>query len=44
MIPHAEKADKGGEDAYFISKSGLAVGVADGVGGSVSFECTEGRF
>ncbi|GMH43595.1 hypothetical protein BSKO_11517 [Bryopsis sp. KO-2023] len=34
MIPHPEKARKGGEDAFFISNNGLAVGVADGVGGS----------
>lgn len=33
MIPHPQKADRGGEDAFFISDSGMAVGVADGVGG-----------
>jgi len=33
MIPHDEKKDKGGEDAYFISEDGLAIGVFDGVGG-----------
>lgn len=34
MIPHVEKAEKGGEDAYFISGVGLGgVGVADGVSG-----------
>lgn len=33
-IPHPEKADRGGEDAYFISlPQTSAVGVADGVGG-----------
>ena len=33
-IPHPEKADRGGEDAYFISLPRTsAVGVADGVGG-----------
>jgi protein phosphatase PTC7 len=31
MIPHPKKANRGGEDAYFISPR--AVGVADGVGG-----------
>jgi len=33
MIPHPAKVDKGGEDAYFISNDGFAIGVADGVGG-----------
>lgn len=33
MIPHPQKADRGGEDAFFIADSGLVVGVADGVGG-----------
>jgi len=33
MIPHPEKAHRGGEDAFFIASDGLAVGVADGVGG-----------
>jgi len=33
MIPHPSKVDKGGEDAYFISTDGKALGVADGVGG-----------
>lgn len=31
MIPHPEKAHKGGEDAYFADK--LLLAVADGVGG-----------
>lgn len=31
MIPHPQKVEKGGEDAYFISSSLLIV--ADGVGG-----------
>ncbi len=31
MIPHPQKIDKGGEDAYFMSKQMLVV--ADGVGG-----------
>ena len=26
MIPHPEKADRGGEDAYFISEDGLTLG------------------
>jgi protein phosphatase PTC7 len=33
VIPHPTKVDKGGEDAYFESLDGKAVGVADGVGG-----------
>lgn len=32
-IPHPEKADKGGEDAIFVSVDNCAVGVFDGVGG-----------
>lgn len=34
MIPHPDKADKGGEDAYFVSDNVLCV--ADGVGGWAS--------
>lgn len=33
VIPHPEKAHKGGEDAYFVSDDRRALGVADGVGG-----------
>jgi hypothetical protein len=33
MIPHPAKADRGGEDAYFICERGACMGVADGVGG-----------
>lgn len=33
MIPHPEKKEKGGEDAYFITDDGTCIGVADGVGG-----------
>jgi len=33
LIPHEQKKDKGGEDTYFVSDDGLAVGVFDGVGG-----------
>ena len=33
MLPHPEKAHRGGEDAFFISDPPLALGVADGVGG-----------
>lgn len=33
MIPHPAKADRGGEDAFFICERGYAMGVADGVGG-----------
>jgi protein phosphatase PTC7 len=32
-LPHPEKVDTGGEDAYFISEDGKVLGVADGVGG-----------
>ncbi len=27
MLPHPEKVDKGGEDAYFIAEDGLALGI-----------------
>jgi len=33
MIPHPAKKQKGGEDAFFISKDSQTIGVADGVGG-----------
>jgi len=33
MIPHPSKRMKGGDDAYFVTENGLAIGVADGVGG-----------
>ncbi|MEW5302347.1 MAG: hypothetical protein WDW38_000362 [Sanguina aurantia] len=34
MIPHVDKVEKGGEDAFFISPSGYGgIGVADGVSG-----------
>ena len=34
MLPHPDKAETGGEDAYFVSSHGQgAFGVADGVGG-----------
>eukprot|EP00884_Botryococcus_braunii_P001554 jgi/Botrbrau1/1139/Bobra.0162s0030.1 len=33
MIPHPDKVDRGGEDAYFVGEDGLSLGVADGVGG-----------
>lgn len=33
-LPHPDKVETGGEDAFFVSQDGLgAVGVADGVGG-----------
>jgi len=32
-LPHPDKMDTGGEDAHFIAADGLAMGVADGVGG-----------
>lgn len=31
LIPHSEKAETGGEDTYFISDSGNAFGVFDGI-------------
>lgn len=37
MLPHPEKMARGGEDAYFIASHQAAVGVADGVGGWVSW-------
>lgn len=36
MFPHPDKEYKGGEDAYFVSENGKAMGVADGVGGWAS--------
>jgi len=33
MIPHIEKRDKGGEDAYVVTKDNAVIAVADGVGG-----------
>ena len=33
MIPHHEKKEKGGEDAYLFSSDCSVIGVADGVGG-----------
>ena len=33
VIPHPDKMEKGGEDAFFISERGYCLGVADGVGG-----------
>jgi serine/threonine protein phosphatase PrpC len=32
-LPHPEKLDTGGEDAYFVSSDNTVLGVADGVGG-----------
>ncbi|CAD7700039.1 unnamed protein product [Ostreobium quekettii] len=32
MMPHPDKAYRGGEDAFFIAENGMAIGVADGVG------------
>eukprot|EP00922_Rhytidocystis_sp_ex-Travisia-forbesii_P004667 GHVS01006873.1.p1 GENE.GHVS01006873.1~~GHVS01006873.1.p1 ORF type:complete len:1245 (-),score=216.88 GHVS01006873.1:100-3834(-) len=32
MIPHPDKVESGGADAYFLASDGRAVGVADGVG------------
>ena len=33
MIPHVDKRDKGGEDAYVVSADMSLIAVADGVGG-----------
>jgi protein phosphatase PTC7 len=33
MLPHPAKAERGGEDAFYIAPDGLTFGVADGVGG-----------
>eukprot|EP00775_Hariotina_reticulata_P004077 gene4077-4324_t len=33
MLPHPDKAHRGGEDSFFIAEHQAAVGVADGVGG-----------
>jgi protein phosphatase PTC7 len=33
MLPHPDKASRGGEDSFFIADHQAAVGVADGVGG-----------
>ena len=33
MLPHMEKRDKGGEDAYLMSNDFTVIAVADGVGG-----------
>ena len=33
MIPHIEKRDKGGEDAYVVTDDTSLIAVADGVGG-----------
>lgn len=41
-IPHPEKADKGGEDAFFIQKN--ALGVFDGVGGWASIGVDAGLY
>lgn len=41
-IPHPEKADKGGEDAYFVVAS--ALGVFDGVGGWASIGVDPGLY
>jgi protein phosphatase PTC7 len=33
MIPHPDKEDRGGEDAFFVCERSSCLGVADGVGG-----------
>lgn len=32
-LPHPDKVEKGGEDAYFFTEDGKFLGIADGVGG-----------
>lgn len=32
-LPHPDKVDTGGEDAFFVSANESVLGVADGVGG-----------
>lgn len=44
MFPHPEKWMKGGEDAFFISDSNHAFGVADGVGGWITSGVDSGKF
>jgi protein phosphatase PTC7 len=43
-IPHPEKADKGGEDAFFAQEATGSFGVADGVGGSATDTVDPGVF
>lgn len=42
IIPHPEKAEKGGEDAFFVEKN--ALGVFDGVGGWASIGVDAGLY
>ena len=42
LVPHKDKADRGGEDAYFVSK--WAAGVFDGVGGWASLGVDPGLY
>lgn len=44
VIPHPSKVHKGGEDAYFISENGNAIGVADGVGGWAELGVDPGKY
>jgi hypothetical protein len=37
IIPHPQKAAKGGEDAFYIAANQRSFGVADGVGGWVRY-------
>ena len=43
-IPHPDKLQKGGEDAFFFNDGESSFGVADGVGGSASETVDPGRF
>ena len=44
MIPHPEKAAKGGEDAFFASKDKKVFGVFDGVGGWADHGVDPGKY
>jgi protein phosphatase PTC7 len=44
MIPDPEKADTGGEDAYFISREYNVIGVADGIGGWIDVPGSNSSF
>ena len=44
MLPHPEKADRGGEDGFFIAPSGRALGIADGVGGWADVDVNAGLY
>ncbi|MCO5576744.1 hypothetical protein L7F22_030562 [Adiantum nelumboides] len=43
-LPHPEKQDTGGEDAYFICQDKQVIGVADGVGGWADMGIDAGEY